>query len=162
MLSIWREKWNPPARTKKGECHDGRDDPGGQGRRYGDDHRRSQVAEAVKLLAERRIGAVPVMQDGQVAGIFSERDVIHCLAEHGSAGLDRSVGDAMTAPAITIGRNEAALGALTLMTQRRVRHLPVVEGDTLIGFVSIGDLVKYRIDRIEADAEAMRNYIQTA
>ena len=121
-----------------------------------------KVVEAIKLLAERRIGAVPVMQDGRVAGIFSERDVIHCLAEHGSAGLDRSVGDAMTAPAITIGRNEAALGALTLMTQRRVRHLPVVDGDTVIGFVSIGDLVKYRIDRIEADAEAMRNYIQTA
>ncbi|THD35541.1 MAG: CBS domain-containing protein [Sphingomonas sp.] len=121
-----------------------------------------KVADAIKLLADRRIGAVPVMQDGRVAGIFSERDVIHCLAEYGSAGLNRSVGDAMTAPAITIGRDEAALGALTLMTRRRVRHLPVVEGEALIGFVSIGDLVKYRIDRIEADAEAMRNYIQTA
>lgn len=120
------------------------------------------VADALKLLAERRIGAVPVLRDGQVAGIFSERDVIHCLAEHGSAGLDRSVADAMTAPAITIGRDEAVLGALTLMTRRRIRHLPVVEGGALVGFVSIGDLVKYRIDKIEADAEAMRSYIQTA
>ncbi|MEO5493348.1 MAG: CBS domain-containing protein [Sphingomonas sp.] len=120
------------------------------------------VADAVKLLAERRIGAVPVLQDGAVAGIFSERDVIHCLAAHGSAGLERSVGEVMTAPAITVGRDEAALGALTLMTKRRVRHLPVVESGTLIGLVSIGDLVKYRIDRIEADAEAMRSYIQGA
>ena len=120
------------------------------------------VADAVKLLAEQRIGAVPVMRDGAVAGIFSERDVIHCLAEHGAAGLQRSVGDAMTAPAITVVRDQAVLGALTLMTQRRIRHLPVVEGGTLIGLVSIGDLVKYRIDKIEADADAMRSYIQGA
>lgn len=118
------------------------------------------VAEAVKLLAERRIGAAPVMRGEQVAGIFSERDVIHCVAARGAAGLDGTVGEAMTAPAITVARDEAVLGALTLMTQRRVRHLPVVDGDRLIGFVSIGDLVKYRIDKIEADAEAMRSYIQ--
>ncbi len=120
------------------------------------------VADAVKLLAERRIGAVPVLKDGAVAGIFSERDVIHCLAGQGAAGLDRQVGEVMTAPAITVARDEAVLGALTLMTRRRIRHLPVVEGGELVGFVSIGDLVKYRIDRIEADAEAMRDYIQSA
>ncbi|HEX4693059.1 CBS domain-containing protein [Sphingomonas sp.] len=119
------------------------------------------VAEAIKILAERRIGAVPVMQGGEVAGVFSERDVIHCLAAHGADGLTRSVGDAMTAPAITVGRDEAAIGALTLMTRRRVRHLPVVEDGALVGLVSVGDLVKYRIDRIEADAEAMRAYIQS-
>jgi CBS domain-containing protein len=120
------------------------------------------VADAVKLLAERRIGAVPVMRGDQVVGIFSERDVIHCVASQGAAALNGPVGEAMTAPAITVARDEAVLGALTLMTQRRIRHLPVVEGGRLIGFVSIGDLVKYRIDKIEADAEAMRNYIQTA
>jgi CBS domain-containing protein len=118
------------------------------------------VAEAVKLLADRRIGAVPVMQGDQVAGIFSERDVIHCVASRGAAGLDGTVGEAMTAPAITVTGDHAVLGALTLMTRRRIRHLPVVDGDRLIGFVSIGDLVKYRIDKIEADAEAMRTYIQ--
>jgi len=122
----------------------------------------AKVADAVKLLAERRIGAVPVLKDGAVAGIFSERDVIHCLAEHGAGGLERPVGEVMTTPAITVARDEAVLGALTLMTRRRIRHLPVVEGDALIGLVSIGDLVKYRIDRIEADAEAMRSYIQGA
>jgi CBS domain-containing protein len=120
------------------------------------------VADAVKLLAERRIGAVPVMRGDQVVGIFSERDVIHCVASQGAAALNGPVGEAMTAPAITVARDEAVLGALTLMTQRRIRHLPVVEEGRLIGFVSIGDLVKHRIDKIEADAEAMRNYIQTA
>lgn len=122
----------------------------------------TSVTEALKLLAEHRIGVVPVMQGDRVAGIFSERDVIHSLAEHGAAALDRAVSEAMTAPAITVGRNESVLGALMLMTERRIRHLPVVEDGRLIGLVSIGDLVKYRIDRIEADAEAMRSYIQTA
>lgn len=122
----------------------------------------ASVAEALALLADKRIGAVPVMQDGAVAGIFSERDVIHCLATHGAAGLERSVGDVMTAPAITVSRDEAVLGALSLMTRRRIRHLPVVDDGRLVGLVSIGDLVKYRIDRIEADAAAMRSYIQSA
>jgi CBS domain-containing protein len=120
------------------------------------------VAEAVALLAERRIGAVPVLDGESVAGIFSERDVIHALAQHGPAALDRAVGDVMTAPAITVTRQEAALGALSLMTRRRIRHLPVVEEGRMIGLISIGDLVKYRIDRIEADAEAMRSYIQSS
>jgi CBS domain-containing protein len=68
----------------------------------------------------------------------------------------------MTTAVKSIGSNESAIGALSLMTQRRIRHLPVIDGDTLVGFVSIGDLVKYRIDRIEADAAAMREYIQSA
>jgi CBS domain-containing protein len=68
----------------------------------------------------------------------------------------------MTSPAITVSPSEAAIGALSLMTRRRIRHLPVIEGGRVIGVVSIGDLVKYRIDRIEADAEAMRSYIQSA
>jgi len=120
------------------------------------------LGEAAALLAERRIGAVPVMDGTQVVGIFSERDVIHALSSHGAAALDRTVGDVMTAPAITVGPSEAVIGALSLMTRRRIRHLPVVEGGRVIGLVSIGDLVKYRIDRIEADAEAMRSYIQSA
>lgn len=120
------------------------------------------VREAVALLAEKRIGAVPVVEGGVVAGIFSERDVIHCLKRDGPAALDTSVRMVMTAPAITVTRAESVLGALSLMTARRIRHLPVVEGGALIGFVSIGDLVKYRIEKIEAEAEQMRAYIQTA
>lgn len=120
------------------------------------------VGEAVALLAERRVGAVPVMDGPTVSGIFSERDVIHAIAEHGAEAMARTVGDTMTAPAITVGPGDSVIGALSLMTRRRIRHLPVVESGRVIGVVSIGDLVKYRIDRIEADAEAMRSYIQSA
>jgi CBS domain-containing protein len=122
----------------------------------------ASVRDAVALLAHKRIGAVPVMDGDQVVGVFSERDVIHALKAHGAAALDNTVGDEMTAPAITVTPDEAALGALSLMTKRRIRHLPVLEDGRVIGIVSIGDLVKYRIDRIEADAEAMRAYIQQA
>lgn len=118
------------------------------------------VTQAVALLAERRIGAVPVMRAGTVVGIFSERDVIQCLATAGSGALDRTVDEVMTAPAITVSPDGSVLAALALMTQRRIRHLPVTERGRCIGLVSIGDLVKYRIERIESDAEAMRAYIQ--
>ena len=120
------------------------------------------VRDAVALLAEKRIGAVPVMQGGKVAGIMSERDVIYCLKSDGAAMLDWPVSRVMTAPAITIEPKVSALAALSQMTRRRIRHLPVVDGDRLIGFVSIGDLVAYRINRIEEEAEAMRAYIQSA
>ncbi len=120
------------------------------------------VAQAAAMLAEKRIGALPVIEDGQVVGIFSERDVIYGLAKHGAAMLDKFVGDVMTAPAITVTPDTAILSALSLMTKRRVRHLPVSENGKLIGFVSIGDLVKHRIEKIEAEAEAMRDYIQMA
>ncbi|WP_448662067.1 CBS domain-containing protein [Sphingomonas sp. CJ20] len=118
------------------------------------------VADAVALLAERRIGAVPVMEGDAIAGVFSERDVVYCLKSHGPAALDLSVAQVMTAPAITVTPDESVLGALALMTRRRIRHLPVVQDGRCVGFVSIGDLVKYRIERIEAEAEAMRSYIQ--
>lgn len=124
--------------------------------------RTTTVAEAVALLAERRIGAVPVMDGGSVAGIFSERDVIHGLHTHGAAALAHTVDQAMTAPAVTVSPGDPVIGALSLMTRRRIRHLPVVEGEKVVGFVSIGDLVKYRTDRIEADAAAMRDYIQSS
>ena len=120
------------------------------------------VAQAVALLAGKRIGAAPVLDGDRVVGIFSERDVIHCLQADGAAALERRIGAVMTTAVKSVGPNESAIGALSLMTQRRIRHLPVIDGDTLVGFVSIGDLVKYRIDRIEADAAAMREYIQSA
>lgn len=120
------------------------------------------VADAVTMLAERRIGALPVVDGGSVRGIFSERDVLYGLAREGAAILARKVAEVMVTPAITVDPEHAAMDALSLMTMRRIRHLPVVEADRLIGFVSIGDIVKYRIDRIEAEAAALRDYIQTA
>lgn len=119
-----------------------------------------RVADAVQALAARRIGAVPVMADGAVVGILSERDIIYGLARDGAAMLERPVREVMTAPAISVDGGLPVISALAMMTRRRIRHLPVVEDGVLIGFVSIGDLVKFRVDRIEAEAEAMRSYIQ--
>ena len=120
------------------------------------------VLSAVRLLADRRIGCVPVVDDGEVVGIFSERDLVYRVAIDGAAVLDQPVGVVMTAPAITIDDQTPVMSGLSLMTKRRVRHLPVVVNGQLVGLISIGDLVKYRIDRIESEAAAMRDYIQTA
>lgn len=119
----------------------------------------ARVADAVAYFAKRKIGAVPVIDDGRVVGIFSERDVIYSLAKVGAAALDARVADVMTSPAMTVEADTAVIAGLSLMTKRRIRHLPVVEDDMVIGFVSIGDLVKFRIDRIESEAAAMRDYI---
>lgn len=120
------------------------------------------VLQVARMLAERRIGCVPVVEDGAVVGIFSERDLLYHLAQQGADVLERPVGEIMTAPAISIDRQTPVLVALSLMTRRRIRHLPVVEEGALLGIVSIGDLVKYRIDRIESEATALRDYIQSA
>jgi len=122
---------------------------------------RTPVREAVALLAERKIGAVPVVEGGRVVGIMSERDVIYCLRSDGASMLDWTVDRIMTAPAITVTPESEIMSALSLMTRRRIRHLPVVEGEALIGLVSIGDLVKFRMDKIEAEAAAMLSYIQS-
>ncbi|MGP1281816.1 MAG: CBS domain-containing protein [Parasphingopyxis sp.] len=119
-----------------------------------------KVSEVVKLFAEKRIGAVPVVDGGKVVGIMSERDLVHCVAAEGKDGIDKPVSEVMTSPAITVDPNYNILAALGLMTKRRVRHLPVVRDGAMVGFISIGDLVKYRMDRIEQDAQAMRDYIQ--
>lgn len=122
----------------------------------------ASVAEAVAMLAKHRIGALPVINGGAVLGIFSERDVVYGLAKEGAAALDRPVSEVMTTPAMTVDSDCAVLAALSLMSRRRIRHLPVVDADGLVGFISIGDLVKYRIEKIESEAEAMRSYIQSA
>ena len=122
----------------------------------------TSVRDAVALLAEKKIGALPVLDGERVVGIMSERDVIYCLSSDGAAMLDWPVSRVMTAPAITIESKVSILAALSQMTKRRIRHLPVVDGERLIGFVSIGDLVAYRISQIEQEAEAMRAYIQSA
>ncbi len=122
----------------------------------------ARLSDAVRTLGERRIGALPVIEGDRIAGIMSERDVIYCLRDHGPEVLEWSVSRVMTAPAITAESSMDVLAALALMTQRRIRHLPVVEGGRILGIVSIGDLVKYRMERIEAEADAMRSYIQNA
>jgi len=122
----------------------------------------TQVREAVSLLAEKRIGALPVLDQSGICGIFSERDLVRCVADHGSGVLDWPVDRVMSAPVETVDTQTPILTALATMTQRRMRHLPVVEGGEIRGIVSIGDLVKHRIERIEAEADALRTYIQSA
>jgi CBS domain-containing protein len=118
------------------------------------------VREAIDQLGERRIGALVVLEAGRVAGIISERDVIYCLRESGGTVLDWQVERLMTAPVITAEPETPILSALALMTDRRIRHLPVEQSGQLIGIVSIGDLVKHRMQQIEHEAQAMRSYIQ--
>ncbi|MEO0058179.1 MAG: hypothetical protein RIT17_1652 [Pseudomonadota bacterium] len=119
------------------------------------------VSQAVSILATKRIGALPVLREGQVVGIVSERDVIYRLADHGGACLDMPVEQIMTSPAITIEPGTTIDDALALMTRRRFRHFPVVADGTLVAFISIGDLVKHKMDEVQHEAEALRTYIQT-
>jgi len=121
----------------------------------------AKLSEAVRVLGERRIGALPVVEGDRIVGIISERDVIYSLKDHGAEVLDWPISRIMTSPAITVDPSTEVLSALALITQRRVRHLPVVSEGRLIGIVSIGDLVKHRIERIEFEAQAMRDYIQS-
>jgi CBS domain-containing protein len=122
----------------------------------------ASLYSAVLRLGEKRIGALPVVEGGRISGIMSERDVIYCLRDHGPEVLDWPVSRVMSSPAITAESTTSVLSALALMTKRRIRHLPVVDGGQIRGIVSIGDLVKYRMERIEAEADAMRAYIQSA
>lgn len=118
------------------------------------------VSEVVHTLATRRIGALPVLREGRVVGIVSERDVIYRLADHGGACLDLPVEQIMTSPAVTVEPSTSVDEALGMMTRRRFRHFPVVENGELIAFISIGDLVKHKMDEVQHEADALRNYIQ--
>lgn len=116
--------------------------------------------EVAKLLDEARIGAVvAVSENGGVSGVLSERDVVRQVARHGAAGLDMAVCEAMTRDVITISPDDTLESCLSIMTDRRVRHLPVLNGGALVGIVSIGDLVKWKIAETEAEAESLKSYL---
>ena len=123
----------------------------------------ARLAAAVKLLAERRIGAVIVTgSDKQVAGILSERDIVRVLAARGAAVLDEPVEAVMTRKVVTCQEAETIADIMERMTAGKFRHLPVVERGRLVGIVSIGDVVKQRVEEIEAESSALREYILTA
>lgn len=118
------------------------------------------LREAARLLDERRIGAVVTLDaDGEIVGVLSERDIVRQFAREGAAALEMKVGNAMTRAVITITAEAPIDQALQLMTDRRIRHLPVVRNNRLTGFVSIGDLVKWKIAETEAEAQAMKSYL---
>tara|TARA_Y100000813_G_C23947038_1_gene250818 strand:- start:18 stop:455 length:438 start_codon:yes stop_codon:yes gene_type:complete len=121
------------------------------------------IAEAARLLAEARIGAIVVSEDGAgIDGILSERDIVRVIGTDGPAMLDRPVSAAMTANVVTCKPEDRLNVLMSMMTQRRIRHLPVVDNGRMTGVISIGDVVKERMDEIEADAAAMRDYITGA
>ena len=118
------------------------------------------ITAVVQLLGERRIGAVLVMDEpGRVLGILSERDVIRALAREGTAALDRPTSDLMTQALWTISRDGTTAEAMRIMTDHRVRHLPVIEDGELVGLVSIGDIVKARLDQQATEVESLRAYV---
>lgn len=121
------------------------------------------LSEAARILAERRIGALLIV-DGHrpVTGIISERDIVRAVAAHGAKALDESVSRFMTEKVVTCTGETSINDVMELMTQQKFRHIPVVESGRLSGIVSIGDVVKLRLEEVEAEAQAIKEYIATA
>jgi CBS domain-containing protein len=123
----------------------------------------TRLAEAIRLLAEKRIGSALVLgADQRIAGIISERDIVRALAERGAAALDEPVSGTMTRKVVTTNENEAVSSIMERMTAGKFRHMPVVDQGRLVGIVSIGDIVKHRVQEMERDSVALREYIMTA
>ena len=119
------------------------------------------VRDVARLLTDSRIGAVVIVEEGEPVGILSERDIVRATAREGALALDRSASAIMTPHLVTACRHDRIDDALAKMTDRRIRHLPVMEDDKLVGVVSIGDLVKAKIDAAEAEANQLKEYIAT-
>jgi CBS domain-containing protein len=117
---------------------------------------------AARLMTERRIGSVLVRDGDEVVGILSERDVVRAIAQHGAAALTQSVASAMTRDVVFGEPGDTVDKVLGLMTERRIRHLPVKDHGRLIGLVSIGDVVKKRIEDVEQEAEGLRAFVHGA
>ncbi len=118
------------------------------------------VADAVRQLNEQRIGSIVITnRRGEIDGILSERDIVHALAERGPALLDAHVADLMTRHVFTCTPETSLEELMRQMTQRRIRHLPVLDGGRLCGIISIGDVVKNRLMELETEATTLRDYI---
>lgn len=121
------------------------------------------LADAAHLLAERRIGAVVVTGSGMsVAGILSERDIVRAVSERGAAALDRTVADTMTRNVVTCTEADTIGQLMEQMTAGKFRHLPVVDQGRLVGIMSIGDVVKWRLADMETEAAALKDYIMNS
>jgi CBS domain-containing protein len=120
------------------------------------------LSAAIKLLTERKIGAVLVMSNGRIEGILSERDIVRVLGERGARVLDEPVSAVMTRKVVSCRQSDTVAGIMEMMTLGKFRHLPVVEEGMVVGLISIGDVVKWRVREFENEQEALRDYIKTA
>ena len=122
----------------------------------------TKVSAAVKILSERRIGAVMVMSGQKIDGILSERDVVRVLGERGAGVLEEPVRSVMTSKVITCHESDTVSAIMEVMTSGKFRHLPVVANERIVGLISIGDVVKWRVAEYEREQEALQDYIKTA
>jgi CBS domain-containing protein len=122
----------------------------------------AKLSAAIKMLGELRIGAVLVMSEGRIEGILSERDIVRVLGERGAAVLDEPVSDVMTRKVVSCRQSDTVSAIMEMMTLGKFRHLPVIEEGRVVGLISIGDIVKRRVEEFEREQEALREYIKTA
>jgi CBS domain-containing protein len=122
----------------------------------------AKLAAAVKILGEEKIGAVLVMSQGRIEGILSERDIVRVLSERGAHVLEEPVNGVMTRKVVSCKQSDTVASIMEMMTLGKFRHLPVVEDGRVVGLISIGDIVKRRVQEYETEQEALQNYIKTA
>jgi CBS domain-containing protein len=122
----------------------------------------AKLSAAVKILGERKIGAVLVMSQGRVEGILSERDIVRALGERGARVLEEPISAVMTRKVVSCRQSDTVGGIMEMMTLGKFRHLPVIEEGEVVGLISIGDVVKWRVREFENEQEALRDYIKTA
>jgi CBS domain-containing protein len=122
----------------------------------------TKLSAAIKILAEKKIGAVLAMSGGRIEGILSERDIVRVLGERGASVLAEPVSAVMTRKVISCKQSDTVSAIMEMMTLGKFRHLPVVEDGRVVGLISIGDIVKWRVREYETEQEALRDYIKTA
>jgi len=119
----------------------------------------TQVIEVAKILKAKRIGALLVLEGDTIAGIISERDIARALPDYGEKLLSMTVSELMTKTVTTCSSDASIDKIMEMMTNNRIRHLPVVDDGKLIGFISVGDVVKYRVDELVAEEDQLRSYV---
>ena len=122
----------------------------------------AKLSAAIKVLSERKIGAVLVMSKGRIDGILSERDIVRVLGERGAQVLDEPVSAVMTRKVVSCRQSDTVAAIMETMTLGKFRHLPVIQEGIVVGLISIGDIVKWRVKEYEMEQEALREYIKTA
>jgi CBS domain-containing protein len=122
----------------------------------------AMMSAAIKLLGEKKIGAVLVMDQGRLEGILSERDIVRVLGERGAGVLEEPVSSVMTRKVVTCKETDTVAEIMETMTTGKFRHLPVTDNGKVVGLISIGDIVKWRVREYETEQEALRDYIKTA